>query len=103
MSAHTTRTSAQVSAARAEYGIPQGQPLGGLIRPMPAPISGATLKTEVVKRYEAFSVVAPNGSTVATSHVVQVKLDLYTVLVNGVWMGNVPKTTAVAHLAALCA
>lgn len=52
---------------------------------------------EYVKGYESYSVTV-DGKVRATAHVVQVQLSVYSVKVDGTWMGNLVETEAYEYL-----
>lgn len=52
---------------------------------------------ELVKGYQTYSVTI-DGKVRATAHVVQVQLDIYSVKVDGTWMGNLGHEDAIAYL-----
>jgi hypothetical protein len=57
--------------------------------------------TENVKGYNAYSVVNDKGEIVASSHIVQVKNDRYTILIGGKWAGIKSQADAIAKLKSL--
>jgi hypothetical protein len=63
--------------------------------------TGSNFITESVRDSNAYSVVKPDGTQVAKSHRVNAKLDMWTVVINGKWVGVVTEAKAIKTLKGL--
>lgn len=77
------------------------RPAARTLRPVAPFAADATVTTELVKGYDALTVRDASGAVLATAHVVQVKVDIYSIKVGGAWVGNMLRTDVIALFARL--
>jgi hypothetical protein len=63
----------------------------------------ATFTTRYFKNSPSHAVINADGAELATSHCVNVKANLFTIVVDGRWAGVKPEADAIAYLKSMAA